>query len=81
MRLYTATSEKRRLRAFFIVALAIIVVLSGRLIWLQILTGQALKVKAAGGIRSAKYAQELIEAGADRLGTSAGILIVNSWNE
>ena len=43
--------------------------------------GQALKVKAAGGIRSAKYAQELIEAGADRLGTSAGILIVNSWNE
>ena len=47
MRLYTATSEKRRLRAFFIVALAIIVVLSGRLIWLQILTGQALKVKAA----------------------------------
>ena len=47
MRLYTATSEKRRLRAFFIVALAIVVVLSGRLIWLQILTGQALKVKAA----------------------------------
>ena len=43
--------------------------------------GQALKVKAAGGIRSAKYAQELIEAGADRLGTSAGILIVNSWEE
>lgn len=47
MRLYTATSEKRRLRAFFIVALAIVIVLSGRLIWLQLLTGQALKVKAA----------------------------------
>ena len=47
MRLYTATSEKRRLCAFFVVALAIIIILSGRLIWLQLLTGQALKVKAA----------------------------------
>jgi len=47
MRLYTATSEKRRLTAFFAVAMTIIVILSGRLIWLQILTGQALKVRAA----------------------------------
>lgn len=47
MRLYTATSEKRRLFAFFCVGLAIIVILSGRLIWLQIFTGQALKVRAA----------------------------------
>lgn len=47
MRLYTATSEKRRLFAFFCIAMAIIVVLSGRLIWLQIFTGQALKVRAA----------------------------------
>ena len=47
MRLYTATSEKRRLFAFFCVAMAIIVVLCGRLIWLQILTGQALQVRAA----------------------------------
>lgn len=47
MRLYTVTSEKRRLTAFFAVALAIVVVLSGRLIWLQMLTGQALKVRAA----------------------------------
>lgn len=47
MRLYTITSEKRRLTAFFAVALAVVIVLSGRLIWLQILTGQALKVRAA----------------------------------
>lgn len=47
MRLYTATSEKRRLRAFFVVGLAIVMVLSGRLFWLQILTGQALQVRAA----------------------------------
>ena len=47
MRLYTITSEKRRLTAFFALAMAIVVVLSGRLIWLQILTGQALKVRAA----------------------------------
>ncbi len=47
MRLYTVTSEKRRLSAFFAVAMAIVMVLSGRLIWLQILTGQVLKVRAA----------------------------------
>ncbi len=47
MRLYTLTSEKRRLSAFFAVAMTIVIVLSGRLIWLQILTGQALKVRAA----------------------------------
>lgn len=47
MRLYTVTSEKRRLSSFFAVAMAIVVVLSGRLIWLQILTGQSLKVRAA----------------------------------
>lgn len=47
MLLYTITSEKRRLTAFFAVAMAVVVILSGRLIWLQILTGQALKVRAA----------------------------------
>lgn len=47
MRIYTVTSEKRRLVAFFAVAMALVVILSGRLIWLQILTGQALKVRAA----------------------------------
>lgn len=47
MALYTATSEHRRLLTFFIVVLTVVVVLSGRLIWLQLLTGQALKVRAA----------------------------------
>ncbi len=47
MRLYTVTSEKRRLTAFFAVAMAIVAILSGRLIWLQLLTGQALQVRAA----------------------------------
>ena len=47
MKLYTATSEKRRLFALAVVALSMIIVLSGRLLWLQIFTGQALKVRAA----------------------------------
>lgn len=33
------------------------------------------KVKAAGGIRNAKFAMALVEAGAERIGTSAGIAI------
>jgi len=35
------------------------------------------KVKAAGGIRTAKQVAEMIEAGAERIGTSAGIQIIN----
>lgn len=35
-----------------------------------------LKVKASGGIRSADDAQQMIKAGADRLGCSAGVAIV-----
>ncbi len=38
--------------------------------------GDKAKVKAAGGIRSLKDAQAMIEAGADRLGCSAGIKIM-----
>lgn len=34
-----------------------------------------LKVKAAGGIRDAKTAKAMVEAGADRIGTSAGAAI------
>lgn len=34
-------------------------------------------VKASGGIKSLKHAQELLAAGADMLGTSAGIAIVS----
>ncbi len=36
-------------------------------------------IKAAGGVRTAEQARILISAGADRLGTSAGIQIVESF--
>ena len=38
--------------------------------------GNSAKIKAAGGIRDAKTAIEMIEAGADRIGTSSGVNIV-----
>lgn len=41
--------------------------------------GDAVKVKAAGGIRSYEDAVKMIEAGAERLGTSAGIQIVEGY--
>ena len=34
------------------------------------------KIKASGGIRTYAFAKELIEAGAERLGCSAGIAIM-----
>jgi deoxyribose-phosphate aldolase len=37
----------------------------------------AVKIKASGGIRDARFARELIAAGADRLGCSASVKIVN----
>lgn len=39
--------------------------------------GPKLKVKASGGIRTREFALELIKAGADRLGTSSGTVLVN----
>ena len=38
------------------------------------------KVKASGGIRDWKSAWELLEAGADRIGTSASLKIVEEWS-
>lgn len=38
--------------------------------------GDAIKVKASGGIRTKEQALEMIVAGAERIGTSAGIAIV-----
>lgn len=38
--------------------------------------GEKMKVKASGGVRTLKSALELIEAGADRIGTSNGVQIV-----
>ncbi len=37
------------------------------------------KVKASGGIRTAKQALEMLEAGADRIGTSSGVEIMNEF--
>ena len=37
-----------------------------------------LQVKAAGGIRDAAAARAMLEAGADRLGTSAGVAIAKA---
>lgn len=41
--------------------------------------GDEVKVKAAGGIRDLKTALAMIEAGAERLGTSAGVAIVEEY--
>jgi deoxyribose-phosphate aldolase len=37
------------------------------------------KVKAAGGIRTCKQAIEMLNAGADRIGTSSGVQIINEY--
>lgn len=38
--------------------------------------GDRIKVKAAGSIHSAQEAEEMIQAGASRLGTSASLKII-----
>ena len=38
--------------------------------------GNSLKIKAAGGIKTRAFAEALIEAGADRLGTSSSMAII-----
>lgn len=43
--------------------------------------GPDMGVKASGGIRNAKTAIEMIEAGANRIGTSSGVRIVEAWDE
>lgn len=43
------------------------------------IVGADVKVKAAGGIRDLKTAKEMVEAGAERLGTSSGIQIVEEF--
>ena len=37
------------------------------------------KIKAAGGIRNARQALEMLDAGAQRIGTSSGVQIVNEF--
>ncbi|MTV50153.1 deoxyribose-phosphate aldolase [Heliobacillus mobilis] len=41
--------------------------------------GERAKVKASGGIRTAEKAAQMLSAGADRLGTSASIAILNGF--
>lgn len=41
--------------------------------------GQAMQIKASGGIRDWSMAAELLKAGADRLGTSAGLAIMQGF--
>lgn len=41
--------------------------------------GDRLAIKAAGGIRDAKMARRLLEAGADRIGTSQALTILDEW--
>ncbi len=43
--------------------------------------GDAVKIKASGGIKTYAFAKELIEAGADRLGCSSSVAIVNEENK
>ena len=43
--------------------------------------GPDMGVKASGGIRTSRLAEELIGAGANRLGTSSGVGILQNWNE
>lgn len=43
--------------------------------------GPDVKVKASGGIRNAEDAAKMIESGALRLGTSAGKVIADTWQE
>jgi deoxyribose-phosphate aldolase len=40
----------------------------------------SVKIKASGGIRTFEFANELVKAGADRLGCSAGVAIVKGEN-
>lgn len=43
--------------------------------------GDTVKVKAAGGIRTLKDALAFVEAGAERIGTSKGVEIIESFDE
>jgi len=39
---------------------------------------KSIKIKASGGIRNREFAEQLVAAGADRLGTSASVTIVTT---
>ena len=41
---------------------------------------EKVKIKAAGGIKTYTLAKQLIEAGADRIGTSSGLQLMEEWH-
>lgn len=43
--------------------------------------GDAVRIKAAGGIRTAQQALAMIEAGASRIGTSQGVAIIDEYRK
>ncbi len=43
--------------------------------------GPEFGVKASAGIRTVEFVLELVEAGANRIGTSAGVQIMNEWSK
>ncbi|MDO5725384.1 MAG: deoxyribose-phosphate aldolase [Tissierellia bacterium] len=43
--------------------------------------GDNLKVKASGGVRDLEGAKSMIDAGAERIGASSGIKIIEEWNK
>ena len=45
------------------------------------LSAGRIRVKAAGGVRDWKSCREMLAAGADRIGTSAGSVIMREWQE
>jgi deoxyribose-phosphate aldolase len=40
-----------------------------------------IKIKASGGIRNLKFVEDLVKAGASRIGTSTGFSIIQEWRE
>lgn len=45
------------------------------------MVGSAIRVKAAGAVRSLETALDMVRAGAERIGTSAGVVIVDEINK
>ena len=45
-------------------------------VFMKSILGDKIAIKASGGIKDSKFANELIKAGATRLGTSSGIIII-----
>ena len=43
--------------------------------------GEDMGVKASGGIRTVSMAVLMLESGADRIGTSSGVKIIQTWDE